>query len=122
VAENLDLLGFVDLEPAPGVPVASFPLEGAESAQESRPVGEGLDGHHPIEELGDPRGARAGNELIRDSSEHRKTVVVEKAKKRLHLPARLLRAPVSGGTGGGHGPRDTGGQTLEHIAATDPDG
>ena len=122
-AENLLLLGLVDLEPASGMPVASFPLEGAERAQEAGLVLDGLDGHHPIQELRDACGAGAGNELFREAGEHRAPMVVEKARELLLLPARALRCALEGcGTRRRYRSGEAGRKALQDITAPDPGG
>jgi hypothetical protein len=105
------------------VPVASFPLEGAERAQELPLVLNRLDSHHAIEDLGDACGAGAGNDLFGDAGEHRATVVIEKARVFLLLPARVLRrVHGSRGARGRHRSREPGSEALQNIAAPDPGG
>jgi hypothetical protein len=115
------LLGLVNLEPASGMPVARFPLEGSERAQESPLVLERLDGHHAVDELGDACGAGAGNELFRETGEHRATVVVEKAREWLLLPARVLRSRrESRGTRRRHRSGEAGGKALQNVPSPYP--
>jgi hypothetical protein len=119
--EYLLLLRPVELEPAPGVPVASVPLEGAESAQESRLALQGLDRHHSIEEIGDARRAGAGKHLFRDIGEHRAAVVVEKARN-VFPPARNLQGALEGRGMRRRDGGETGRKAAENVTAPNPRG